>query len=314
MTRLTPVTPPTVEASCAEAELPARSLPVAAAEMTHEITQEWRCEIDAMLLQPLYPAERAYVSNTLETNVRSGRAGRVMEKMHASHAAFAQFWDGAIEFSPVLTHEELWSAYQHRVLLIFCADPVRILALHQHSAAAWQTLSQQLTGKALRLLTHAGFGAACACDKAAEMAQQTCTCLVAHAYPCDIPLDYWLYTILKNVILQALTRSQDLLDRDPTLHSLDDLEDRGVCVAAHSLMCAAANAGAGDPLHSSAQMDALIQAINRMPSAERRLVVAYSYFADMTDDEIAAKLKKSKAVVHILRHRALKQLRTLVEE
>ena len=204
--------------------------------MTHEITQEWRCEIDAMLLQPLYPAERAYVSNTLETNVRSGRAGRVIEKMHASHAAFAQFWDGAIEFSPVLTHEELWSAYQHRVLLIFCADPVRILALHQHSAAAWQTLSQQLTGKALRLLTHAGFGAACACDKAAEMAQQTCTCLVAHAYPCDIPLDYWLYTILKNVILQALTRSQDLLDRDPTLHSLDDLEDRGVCVAAHSLM------------------------------------------------------------------------------
>jgi DNA-directed RNA polymerase specialized sigma24 family protein len=34
----------------------------------------------------------------------------------------------------------------------------------------------------------------------------------------------------------------------------------------------------------------------------------------MTDDEIAVKMKKSKAVVHILRHRALKQLRVLVED
>lgn len=309
MTRLTPALSPTVEASYEEAELPEHP-PVIGTDRA----QAERRTIDAALLQPLSPAERAYVTTTLETNVRSGRAGRVMDKMHASHAAFAQFWDGAVEFSPALTGEELWVAYQHRVILIFCADRVRILALDQRSAEAWQALSQQLTGKALRLLTHAGFGAACACDKAAELAQQTCTCLVAHAYPCDIPLDYWLYTILKNVTLQALTRSQDLLDRDPAVRSLDDLEDRGVCVAAHSFMCAATNAGAGDPLHGSAQMDALIQAINRMPSAERRMVVAYSYFADMTDEEIAARLHKSKAVVHILRHRALKQLRSLIEE
>lgn len=270
--------------------------------------------IDDDLLSPLPTIAHQYVAAILDSNAHSGRATRVMTKMRASRQIFTQFWDREIEYAPTLTWEMLWLAYQHRVLTVFAEDSARILALDQHSELAWQALAQQLTGKAIHLLVRAGVGMGCACDKAAEMAQQTCACALAHTYPCDVPLDYWLYTILKNVNLQVWTRSQDLLDRDPAMHSLEDLADRGVGIAGRAFMCAAANHGATDPSHSSAQMDALIDAINHMQSEERRLVVAYTYFADMTDDEIAARLHKSKAVVHILRHRALRQLRTLIEE
>jgi len=270
--------------------------------------------IDDDLLTPLPSVAHQYVATILDGNAHSGRAARVMTKMRASRQIFTQFWDREIEYSPTLSWEILWLAYQHRVLTVFAGDSERILALHHHSELAWQALAQQLTGKAIHLLVRAGVGMGCACDKAAEMAQQTCVCALAHTYPCDVPLDYWLYTILKNVNLQVWTRSQDLLDRDLGLRSLEDMEDRGVGVAGRSFMCAAANHGATDPSHSSTQMDALLHAINQMQSEERRLVVAYTYFADMTDDEIAARLHKSKAVVHILRHRALRQLHSLLEE
>ncbi len=270
--------------------------------------------VDDNLLTSLPTTAREYVVATLHTNARSGRAARVIGKMRASRQIFTQFWDHAIEYAPALTWEMLWLAYQHRVLVVLADDRERILALYQHSELTWQALAQQLTGKAIHLLMRAGVGMGCACDKATEIAQQACECALSHTYPCDVPLDYWLYTILKNVNLQVWTRSQDLLDRDPTMHSLDEMAERGVGIAARAFMCAAANHGATDPAHGSAQMDALIDAINQMQSKERRLVVAYTYFADMTDDEIAARLHKSKAVVHILRHRALRQLRTLIEE
>lgn len=270
--------------------------------------------VDEGLLAPLPAIDHQYIADVLDNNVHSGRAARVMTHMRTSRQIFMQFWDRAITYAPTLTWESLWLAYQHRVLVVFAQDSERILALSQHSETAWQALAQQLTSKAIHLLTRAGFGMGYACDKAIEMAQQACTCALAHTYPCDVPLDYWCYTILKNINLQVWTRSQDLLDRNPAMHSLEDMEERGVSVAARSFMCAAANHGAHDPAHSSAQMDALIHAINQMQSEERRLVVAYTYFADMTDDEIAARLHKSKAVVHILRHRALKQLHSLIEE
>jgi RNA polymerase sigma factor (sigma-70 family) len=269
---------------------------------------------DDSLLAPLSTNTREYVVAVLHLNAHSGRAVRVMARMRASRQIFTQFWDRAIEYAPTLPWEILWLAYQHRVLTVFAGDSERILALHHHNELAWRTLAQQLTSKAIHLLLRAGVGMGCACDRAAEMAQQTCVCALAHTYPCDVPLDYWLYTILRNVNLQVWTRSQDLLDRDQTIDSLEDMQDRGVNVATRSFMCAAANHSAKDPAHSSAQMDALIHAINQMQSEERRLVVAYTYFADMTDDEIAARLHKSKAVVHILRHRAIKQLRSLIED
>jgi|GEM_PF-1419057 len=281
-------------------------------ESTAPASDAW--EIDADLLAPLPVTAHQYVAAILDINAHSGRAARVMAKMRASRQIFTQFWDHAIAYAPTLTWEMLWLAYQHRVLVVFADDCERILALHHHSELAWQALAQQLTGKAIHLLMRAGVGMGCACDKATEIAQQACECALSHPYPCDVPLDYWLYTILKNVNLQVWTRSQDLLDRDPTMHSLDEMAEHGIGIAARAFMCAAANHGATDPAHSSAQMDALIDAINHMQSEERRLVVAYTYFADMTDDEIAARLHKSKAIVHILRHRALRQLRALIEE
>ncbi|HRW46793.1 MAG: hypothetical protein M9936_02740 [Caldilinea sp.] len=309
----------TVPQSVLAAESPANSqidvcaiLPGSSQDSSLSTTEQLR--LDESLLTSLSVEDRRYITATLEINVQSGRAIRVMTKMSASRRVFTQFWDGEIAYAPSLTWDILWLAYQHRVLVVFTEDSERILALHHHCDLAWQALAQQLTGRAIQLLMRAGVGLGCACDRGAEMAQQVCECALSHAYPCDVPLDYWLSTILKNVNLQVWTRSQDLLDRDPAMHSLEEMEDRGVSIAARSFMCAAANHAMTDPSCSSTQMDALIGAVNRMQSEERRLVVAYTYFADMTDDEIAARLHKSKAVVHILRHRALKQLRSLIDE
>jgi RNA polymerase sigma factor (sigma-70 family) len=56
----------------------------------------------------------------------------------------------------------------------------------------------------------------------------------------------------------------------------------------------------------------LIDAIEQMPSRQRRAVILYTYYEELSDEEIAHVIGKSRNAVQTLRHRALRQLRSLL--
>jgi RNA polymerase sigma factor (sigma-70 family) len=256
--------------------------------------------------------DRARVAAILERNVASGRAARIMQRMSAAGHAH-----GAPGGSPC-PDEARWLAYQRRVAQTFAAERERLLALEGGDDAAWGALERQLERSARRMLTHQGAGGAYAEDRAAELAQQTCVQIFKAVYPCDVAFDPWSHTVLRNVVRAARTRSHDVLDRAPFVRSLDEWQERadGDEVGVGPFLgadgpCADA---AGELPGASANMQALIDAIQQMRSANRRAVLVYTYFLGLDDGEIAEKLGRNRDGVQVLRHRALRQLRALVEQ
>jgi DNA-directed RNA polymerase specialized sigma24 family protein len=172
------------------------------------------------------------------------------------------------------------------------------------------------------MLVQQGAGGAYAADKAAELAQQACVLIFRALYPCDVAFDAWSHTVLRNVVRAARSRSRDVLDRGPFVRSLDEWQEcaDGDEVGVAGMIAAAGEAG----LHGATPLDdgpgvgpdmpALIDAIRQMRSANRRAVLVYTYFLDLDDGEIAEKLGRNRDDVQVLRHRALRQLRSIVEQ
>lgn len=269
--------------------------------------------LDRQLAAGLTSQEYSRVCAILVRNLTSRRALRVMghyagqlksEGMGAAQAT-SSTGPGAL---PCPT--ECWMQYQLRVIRTFEAERSRYDALFAGDANAWETLTRQLTHAAQRMLLHNGFGSLYAREQAAEMSQQTCEHIVAAPYPWDISFDLWSHTIMRNIFLQRYTRSHDLMDRvmlkgDPL--ELDEVSEwTALDAPADPYDCTAGGA--------SAYPDAseLIEAIEQMQSRQRRAVILYTYYEELSDEEIAQEIGKSRNAVQTLRHRALRQLRTLL--
>jgi len=245
-------------------------------------------------------------------NVECGRAFRVIEKMAVAlispHMPDTSDCDAA---HVQADSGELWRSYLQRVVDIYSMEHERVAALAQNSTAVWEGLRAQLVVYARRLLQQRGYYAQCAQDKAEEIAQQTCERIYLCSYPFDVPFDYWVRTILKNTLRCSLTRSQDILDRHPSMSSLDELETPDCMEAAH-LVGQAREPDPYSELEVNERMSSILAALDNLSSENRRAVVVYTYIVGMSDDEIAVTMNRNKAVVQTLRHRALHQLRTLV--
>lgn len=219
--------------------------------------------------------------------------------------------------------EARWLAYQRRVVQTFAAERSRLLAFESGDDAAWAALERQLERSAQRMLIQQGVGGSYAADKGAELAQQACVSIFRAAYPCDVAFDAWSHTVLRNVVRAAKSRSRDVLDRDPFVRSLDEWQEGadgdevgGVAPLAGGSGSNGSRpfaAGSGDGPGAGSDMAALIDAIQQMRSANRRAVLVYTYFLGLDDGEIAEKLGRNRDGVQVLRHRALRQLRSIVE-
>ena len=232
------------------------------------------------------------VHGILVQNVASRRALRVMEQYFSC--------------TP-----EGWEQYQRRVLYTFQCEHVRYDALHEGDMAAWETLTRQLTLAAQRMLQRSGMCSQYARDQATELSQQACEHIFAATYPWDISFDLWARTIVRNVFLQRCTRSRDLMDRGPFAPEELELED--LCEHAGP-RGAAANHNQAELGTYESYSDAgeLIAAIEQMQSQQRRDVILYTFFEELSDEEIAEAIGKSRSAVQTLRHRALRQLRMLL--
>jgi RNA polymerase sigma factor (sigma-70 family) len=237
----------------------------------------------------------------LVRNLQSRRASRVMAKMYNAAQT-------AIPRSAGNSLEQLWCAYAERVTKIYCTEHERVEKLTSNCSSEWERLQTQLFHCACRMLQQKGLRSSYARDKAEDVAQQACERIYVSFFPYDVVFDQWANTILKNLINYTLYRSQDILDRQPHIVSIDDLEMPEDVIRAKPAL----QPTRPDPtqqLETHERLHALFEALENMQSQNRQAVVVYTYLVGMPDEEIADMLGRRKSAVQTLRHRALQQLR-----
>lgn len=252
------------------------------------------------------------IAKIVSRNYISGRAHRVMGETLSPASSLLEHPETA-HIAPDLP---MWIfSYLQKVISIYRQEAHRLHALAAGDLVAWETLSLWLVESAHYYLMRKGINHSAAAEMARDMAQQTCLRVYTSFFPCDVPFDTWVYVILKNQILQCFMRSRDLLDRQPYIESLDELQaELGDQPAATAIGHLLKQVGAPTlpNIQGLEETDWLLTAIAQMPSAERRAVIIYTYFHAYSDEEIALTLGKSTGAVHTLRHRALKQLQTIL--
>ncbi len=255
-----------------------------------------------------------YLERTLTHNLRSGRALRFIQNQRPSAVALpialAARVDMAAEPGRAAQMAHL-VAYVRTMAGVYWSERDRLAALSSSEPEDWNALCEQLTRQAYHQLVSRNIGPWYAHDKATELAQQACVRIFSAVYPCDVSFDSWVGAILRNAVIEFTTRSRDLLDRSVTLQSIDQLDEQGI------------EPQAPDPAPSTpppemdpgsvslafGENEELLEAIRKIRSDERRAVLIMTYFQELDDGEIAARIGKSRGAVHTLRCRALTQLR-----
>lgn len=272
---------------------------------------------NCMLFVDLSAEDRARIEQIYVRNLESGRAQRVIARLWSQQnelATSAEFSLANLRASEI----EHWRrCYLQQVIQIYRQEHNRIDALYRGEREAWQTLAAQLNNSATRLLLQKGIAAAQAIELARDMAQQTCMKIYSSPFPYDVGFMLWSHVILKNQILYILTRSGDLLDRNRHVDSLDRLQDENE----DHCQWVAANYTATDPKSASLlnpgqveEWDYIARALEKLTSPGRRAVIILTYFYELSDEEIASQLGKSKNAIYTLRHRALRQLQQVLSD
>jgi len=234
------------------------------------------------------------ITGIVSRNVASGRAQRVMAK---------QSTEG---------REELpLEIYIDRVVNSYLQEHGRVEALAAQDEAAWTELAEQLTGRAYNILLRFQVPPGRARGEAADFAQATCQVIYNHRFPCDVSFDAWATLILKNRILWRYTRSQDLPDREP-IRSLDQpiRSGTGNDFSLYDLL----TGDSGAPTFERLEVrEWLIQAIACLRSRAQQQVIIDTFFYELSDEEIAKRLGKTRQAVYNLRHRALRGLKEILE-
>lgn len=211
--------------------------------------------------------------------------------------------------TPAVSTERL-EPYIDQVIAVFLAEHERVERLALPEGDEWARLFRQLTNRAAAMLTRIRQSPATAAE-AIDFAQAACEAIFQHTFPYDVSFDAWATLILKNLILQRYTRSRDILDRNPTVESLDSLPTLmiGKSLSLHDLL---ADSSAGVFERRDIQ-DWLLQAISRLTSQAQQQVIIALYFDNRTESEIAHHLGRSVQSVYNLKHRALRHLKEILQ-
>lgn len=270
--------------------------------------EEW-ADAPELGTEDLLSLERA-----LAHNLRTGRALRFIQNQQLSAVelpvALAARVDPLAEPGRAEQMAHL-VAYVRAMAAVYWSERDRLAALAASEPDDWNALCEQLTRQAYHQLVSRSIGPWYAHDKATELAQQACVRIFSAVYPCDVSFDSWVGAILRNAVIEFTTRSRDLLDRSVTLQSIDQLDEQGIEPQAPEPPRSAPppEMDPGAVSLAFGDNEELLEAIRSIRSDERRAVLIMTYFQELDDGEIAARIGKSRGAVHTLRCRALTQLR-----
>lgn len=227
-------------------------------------------------------------------NVSSGRFGRVCK------------------FENREAGEEALRDYVVRVGKYYLEEHERVTKLQEADGLAWQELYNRLLPRAYHRLLKFGVPEDQAYEEANDYVQQACENIYRGRYTYDVPFEARAARILFNNISQRYTRQGDVLAKPRMTYSLDQPTD----ASEDRTLCLRDMLDAPDSLATFERVDIqelLLWAVKRLDSRSQQRVIIRSFFYDWTDGEIAAELGKSKQAVYNLRHRALKELRKILE-
>lgn len=265
------------------------------------------------------------IADIVSQNLDSGRAERVMGvSMGAEEPQGGgkreevkkeKRGEGTEESSPTFRHPgplAHFETYIDRVIATYLREHDRVEKLVAQDETTWRELGEQLAGSAYHILLRQQVPAARAVNDALDFAQQTCEAVLSHRFPYDVAFDAWTTVILRNQILQRYTRSPDLMDRESESLSLDR-PDQSETDDDFSLYAVLADTSSISPFEKIEVQEWLIQAIDRLPSQAQQQVIVDTFFYELTDDEIAQRLHRTKQAIYSLRHRALRRLHQMLE-
>jgi len=227
------------------------------------------------------------LATIVKRNVESGRAMRVMTQ--GGHRPGS------------LTMEQL-ERYIDIVLKFYLIEFKRLDLLAARDEDEWAQLLDRLTYRARGILRRFNMS-----SDPADFALQACETIFLQWFPCDVCFDAWSMTILRNHVLWPRMRSRDLIDRDPTVGSLDHMDNPDAGIE-YSLYETLPDHAASADFECIETRQMLVDAIDLLPSEEQKVVIIHQFFNDLNDEEIARELDKTRQAVYNLRHRALRGL------
>lgn len=275
-------------------------------DIEEQVLEAVRCQWPGAWLLSAEEAVRQ-IGTIIQWNMDSGRAQRVARRYPRLVDA-DEIADNQTRPPGPLRASGLLQEYVTRVIRRYHAEHPRIQRLADRDLQEWQGLLQLLTARGYQKLLRFGRKPSRACEEAHDFAQDAAEIICGAWFPYDVPFEAWAGLILNNCILQSLTRSRDLMDREPVLMTLDSPPlNEATPHAAQSAAVAAASSK--DRLEILELRDSLQHAILTLRSPSQQYVLVATFFEGLDDEEIAHNLAKSKGAVHILRHRALHGLR-----
>jgi RNA polymerase sigma factor (sigma-70 family) len=193
------------------------------------------------------------------------------------------------------------TAYVQLVAQTVRSELAQTQLLEANDDQAWIKLHRTLRLRAYLQLLKLGVDHYEAYDRANDLAQDACAAILAGQYPSDVPHAAWAQRILRNLVLQQLFRSSDLLDnRHITILSLPSERNGNDQEPVDSL--------ASEVLERVDQRQMLERALRHLPSEAQREVLR-SDLEGLSDEEIAAHTGRSVQAVYNLRHRAIHEIR-----
>jgi len=202
-------------------------------------------------------------------------------------------------------HYQSLSDYVRLVAQTVRSEVAQTQLLEANDDQAWGKLHQTLRLRAYLHLLSLGVGHFEAYDRANDFAQETCAAILAARYPNDVPHAAWAQRILRNLILQQVFRSSDLLDNRQMIVLALPSEENGNDPEPADLR-------AGEVLERVEQRQTLEMALSRLPSEAQREVLRRE-LEGLSDEEIAARTGRSVQAVYNLRHRAILGVRRRVD-
>ncbi len=214
-------------------------------------------------------------------------------------------------FRRSVSHPPTLAEYVDTVILHTRHEYARVQALERRDDVEWNRLWQSLFQHACRMVQH--LRGVEGRDEARDFAQQACEVIYHKRYPFDISFDAWAVTILKNLILAYYTRSHDVLNPSRPPYSLDEPKSAPESSAIPW----------GDVLpnpHAPAEFEkiedrmVLLDAIEQLRSKAQRDIIVGAFLGELSDEQLARQLGKSKQAVYNLRLRALARLKKILTE
>jgi len=111
----------------------------------------------------------------------------------------------------------------------------------------------------------------------------------------SVPFAGWLMTISRNLVIDFYRERKEKVSLDEKYEVADQ------------------EPGPAQLAETGVEYRKLIETIARLPEEHRRVVIM-RFIEDSSYEDIAAALKKSEGAVRVIIHRALKEMRALIEE